>query len=376
MIFSDSWLIRTGFPHLVRLVSGQEFTRSHDKLAIPNAWFACGGLRRPLYDSIVMSLTFGTNELLATNRPSLVATRFCLMAIGSRLLHLSGYPFEVRYSEGALARAQAAAVLAADAYGYFSRLFSEIEPDIAVIVANEADWESRQPYGLPFFNDDKGQIRPGIVVMPVGSGDFWTGMGEDLRDASKGRYAKLLAAYPDGAGGLNLQPFFDLITIHELGHAFEVLGDLRLPTFWLGEIFANLALHAFVATKRPESLRTLEVLSTVGAQSSRLDARTRAVGYTTLDEVEVRYTGGDDPMSPLNYVWYQYRWQRLAATMFDSDGEEGLVRYWNYFHAIDRLSSEGVTAALLAPLLRTEVSETLGRAVQDWPTTRSWMKTD
>jgi len=43
------------------------------------------------------------------------------------------------------------------------------------------------------------------------------------------------------------------VTIHELGHAFEVLGDLRLPTFWLGEIFANLALHAFVATKLPES---------------------------------------------------------------------------------------------------------------------------
>lgn len=298
------------------------------------------------------------------------------MAIGSRLPHLSGYPFEVRYSEGALDRAQTSADLVEDAYVYLSRLFSGVRPDIAVVVANDADWESRQPYGLPFFNDDEGQIRPGIVVMPAGSGDFWIRMGEDLQDASKSGYKKLLTTYPDGAGGLNLQPFFDLITIHELGHAFEVLGDLRLPTFWLGEIFANLALHAFVATKRPESLRTLEVLPTVGAQSSRLDARTRAEGYTTLDEVEAHYTGGDDPMSPLNYVWYQYRWQRLAATMFDSDGEEGLVRFWNYFHAIDRRNSEEGTATFLATLLRTEVSETLGLAVQDWPTTRSWMKTD
>jgi hypothetical protein len=71
-------------------------------------------------------------------------------------------------------------------------------------------------------------------------------------------------------------------------------------------------------------------------------------------------------MSPLNYVWYQYRWQRLAATMFDSDGEDGLVRFWDCFHAIDRLNSGEVTAASLAPLLSTEVSETLGRAVQDW----------
>jgi hypothetical protein len=56
----------------------------------------------------------------------------------------------------------------------------------------------------------------------------------------------------------------DLITIHELGHAFEELGDLRLPTLWLSEIFVNLALHAFVATRLPAGLETLEVLPTVG----------------------------------------------------------------------------------------------------------------
>jgi hypothetical protein len=288
------------------------------------------------------------------------------MALGSGLAHLGGYPFEVRYSDGSLVRARAAADVAADAYIYFSCLFSGVEPDIAVIVADEADWESRQPYGLPFFNDDDGQIRPGIVVMPAGSGDFWIAIGQDLHEASTRGHTRLLATYPDGAGGLDLQPFFDLITIHELGHAFEMLGDLRLPTFWLGEIFANLALHAFVATRQPESLNTLEVLSTVGAQSRGLGDRMRAEGYSTLDELEAHYTGGDEPMSPLNYVWYQYRWQRLAAKMFDADGEDGLVRFWECFHATDRLSSGEVTAASLAPLLRTEVSETLGRAVQDW----------
>jgi hypothetical protein len=288
------------------------------------------------------------------------------MALGSGLAQLSGYPFEVRYSDGSQVRARAAADVAADAYVYFSRLFSGIEPDIAVIVADEADWKSRQPYGLPFFNDDDDQIRPGIVVMPAGRGDFWVAMGQDLHEASPRGYTRLLTTYPDGAGGLDLQPFFDLITIHELGHAFETLGNLNLPTFWLGEIFANLALHAFVATRQPESLNSLEVLSIVGSQSPRLDARMRAEGYTTLEDLEAHYTGGDNPMGPLNYVWYQYRWQRLAATMFDADGEDGLVRFWQYFHATDRWSSGDVTAASLAPLLRAEVSETLGRAVQDW----------
>ncbi|MGH3401087.1 MAG: hypothetical protein ACRDRJ_00975 [Streptosporangiaceae bacterium] len=170
---------------------------------------------------------------------------------------------------------------------------------------------------------------------------------------------------------MDLQPFFDLVTIHELGHAFEVLGNLRLPTFWLGEIFANLALHAFTATRQPASLTTLEVLPAVGAQSRRLAARMRAEGYSTLEELEAHYTGGDQPMSPLNYVWYQHRWLRLAARMFGADGEDGLVRFWNCFHATDRFSSGtfssgAVTAASLAPVLRTEVSATLGRAIQNW----------
>lgn len=288
------------------------------------------------------------------------------MTLGLELEHLGGYPFEVRYSKGSVDRAKVAADIAADAYLYFGDLFSGIQPDIAVIVADRSDWKSRQPYGLPFFNDDDGQIRPGIVVMPAGSGDFWTDMAEDLREATPAGYTRLLATYPDGAGGVDLQPFFDLVTIHELGHAFQVLGDLRLPTFWLGEIFANLALHAFVATKRPVSLNTLEVLSEVGAQSPRLDAQIRSEGYSTLEDLEAHYTGGDNPMSPSNYVWYQYRWQRIAANMFEADGENGLVRFWECFCAMDRFNSDHMTTVSLAALLTSEVSETLGRAVQDW----------
>jgi hypothetical protein len=110
------------------------------------------------------------------------------------------------------------------------------------------------------------------------------------------------------------------------------------------------------------------VLSTVGARNRRLGARMRAEGYSTLEELEAHYTGGDQPMSPLNYVWYQYRWQRLAAKMFSADGEDGLVRFWKRFHGTDHAGSGSgeVTAASLAPLLRAEVSETLGRAIRNW----------
>jgi hypothetical protein len=289
------------------------------------------------------------------------------MPLGDGMARLTGYPFEVRYSTGALVRATVAADLAAGACAYFAGLFSRVEPDIALIVADQTDWLGRQPYGLAFFNDDAGQIRPGILVMPAGRGDFWAALARDIREASPDRYAELIAAYPDGHGDVDLQPFFDLITIHELGHAFEVLGDLRLPTSWLSEIFVNLAMHAFVATHQPASLPTLETLPTIGAESQALGAQMRTEGYGTLEELEEHYTGGDDPMSALNYAWFQYRWQRLAAEIFEADGEQSLVRFWHCFHARDRVQpGDAAAAAALAPLLTSEVSQTLGRAISDW----------
>jgi hypothetical protein len=47
-----------------------------------------------------------------------------------------------------------------------------LEPDIAVVVADEGDWPDGGPYGLPFFRNATGEIRAGVVVMPGGGGDF------------------------------------------------------------------------------------------------------------------------------------------------------------------------------------------------------------
>jgi hypothetical protein len=56
----------------------------------------------------------------------------------------------------------------------------------------------------------------------------------------------------------------------------------------------------------------------------------------------------------------------LAAKTFEADGEDGLVRLWDCFHSTDCVNAGEATAASLAPLLATEVSPTLGRAVRDW----------
>ena len=56
-------------------------------------------------------------------------------------------------------------------------------------------------------------------------------------------------------------------------------------------------------------------------------------------------------MNPLNYVWYQHR-QRLAARMFEADGEDGLARLWNASRSRPVLCGDGhdgVVGALLEP---------------------------
>jgi hypothetical protein len=287
------------------------------------------------------------------------------MALGTDLPRLNGHPFEVRYSEGTLVRAKASAEVARDAYLYLSNLLSHFAPDISLVVADERDWPDDGPdYGMPFFSEERGE-RPGVLVMPAGSGDFWSSLAHGIGDEPPSGYTQLLATYPDGVGGLDLQPFIDLLTLHELGHSFEVLGGLQLPTHWLGELFANLALHTFVASRRPESLATLETFSVVGVDSETLAERMRDGGYSTLDEFEAHYPGSDEPISWLNYVWFQCRWQRLAARMFDADGESALVRFWELFRSPDWGGSTANSESL-ATLLARDVSESLGRAVRDW----------
>ena len=73
----------------------------------------------------------------------------------------------------------------------------------------------------------------------------------------------------------------------------------------------------------------------------------RAEGYSTLEELQAHYTGGDEPMSPLNYVWYQHRWLWLAAKMFEADGEDGWCDSGLAFDARDRVNAAEATAASL-----------------------------
>ena len=195
---------------------------------------------------------------------------------------------------------------------------------------------------------------------------------------------RLKRTYADGSGDLQLRRFFDLLAAHELAHAFEDQGGTAFPTLWLSEIYANLALHAFVAKRRPSELANLTTLPDVQSGIVVFTTMMRATGYTSLNEFEQHYpVGTDKPMSGPNYGWYQVRFTVLAREIFEESGEAALSRLWAFGQreAVRRASSpydyfrqhrtlgwfERRPAKDLAPTLASEVSPRLGQAVAAWP---------
>jgi len=158
-----------------------------------------------------------------------------------------------------------------------------------------------------------------------------------------------------------------------------------LPTLWLKELFANLALYTFVATKRPSELANLtafpDALTGVGAFNVMIRLR----GHTSLDDFDWHSPAGNAkaPMSNENAVWYQMRLLLLARDLFDHDGERALERLWTFgLKQTDRVQRpedyytahgtlDGWSAAMHEKDLETElgaaVSSSLARLVADWP---------
>jgi hypothetical protein len=295
-----------------------------------------------------------------------------------RLPTLDGYPFQVRYSAQARQQAVLLADLARDAYQYFVTLFPSPPPEFTALFLAPDDW--RRGYGMPSYDPIERRLR-----VATNDNDLWQLQGRIARFASPfSALPKLKRTYADANGDLQLRRFFDLLAVHELAHAFEDQGGTAFPTLWLSEIYANLALHAFVAKRRPSELANLTTLPDAQSQIVVFTAMMRATGHTNLDAFEQHYpVGTDKPMSGPNYGWYQVRFTVLAREIFEEGGEAALSRLWAFGQreAARRRSSpydyfrrhrtldwfERQPAEGLASRLTSEVSPRLGQAVSAWP---------
>ena len=58
--------------------------------------------------------------------------------------------------------------------------------------------------------------------------------------------------YKNSEDNLSMQDFLDLLALHELGPAFHTQGGLKMQRNWMGELFVNILLHAYIAENEPE----------------------------------------------------------------------------------------------------------------------------
>jgi hypothetical protein len=299
--------------------------------------------------------------------------------IVKHLARLDGYPFDARYSEGARDQALRLAQLTKDAYDYFSVVFPDVRPQLLATFLKPADW--KRNYGVPSYYPPDKRLRVATDDSPL-----WQSFGRIVHVASPfAAYPRLKDTYGDEHGSLQLRRFFDLFAVHELAHAFELQSQAVLPTLWLKELFANLAVYTFVATKRPSDLANLTTFPDALMRVGAFNVMIRLRGYTSLDDFDLHSPAGNAnaPMSNENAVWYQVRLVLLARNLFDHDGEGALARLWtfglkqaahvqrpeDYYNRYGTLDgwSAAVHAKDLESELRAEVSPALARAVADWP---------
>lgn len=251
-------------------------------------------------------------------------------------------------SAGLEHRAAAIAGIAHSSWDYLAELLGH-RPEVQLLVLSEADWpaKGRVPlFGLP-------NAESGTLVVAGTVAGWWSDLAPM---AGIDRQAELASVYGGAEGALQLADFFDLVAVHEVAHLF-CEGTVVFPRMWLGELFANLGLHAWVEQRAPDSLATLTLLPRLAALDSG-----EAFEHRSRDAFERHYGSIGGP----NYVWYQFRLQVAAAELFDNLGEAAVRRLFDAFRVdggTDREFQgfdESIDDATLAARLSAAVHPNLG----------------
>lgn len=209
------------------------------------------------------------------------------------------------------------------AYQFFNNTFG-VRPTVTLYVLSSQDWSSHTPnptYGMPHFD-------PYLFNLIVAGepGDFWHSLIDVVQENVPSAYQQLQKIYGHDNGDIDLSPFFDLLVVHELGHAFQHAGSCEFPRLWLMELYANLCLQAYMETIEPENLPLLEAFPEAMRQ---IDVS--LFEHHSLADFDKLYSD----IEPLNYVWYQAYLHQAATQTYKAGNVEALQKLWRTFRIPD-----------------------------------------
>lgn len=265
------------------------------------------------------------------------------------LNRLRGYQTDTYFSSGAKTKAERMAQQL-DAVIAFYNKHLQFTPSVTLLILSPEDWNkyTKFPfYGMPHYTSNK------TLVVASEDNDYWKSFIPQPDKIPK-EYTEI---YSDKKGGLTMEPFFDLLAIHELGHAYHNQGGLVMQRRWIGELFPNIMLHNYIAENEPKLLPALTIFPKMVVATTNKSTLT----YTTLGDLETYYNE-IGPKHPQNYGWYQCRWHIAAGEIYDASKIQGLKNLWEMLKA----QREILNDTELTELLKVKVHQSVADVLLKW----------
>lgn len=262
------------------------------------------------------------------------------------LIEISDSQFPVYASAGTERQAQSIAVRCRNAREFLGSAL-EFEPQMNVLVLAPENWDEYANfpvYGMPHYTDER------TLAVAGQDNGFWQSMTPPVEALPPEAARAMKAAYGQPDGSINLSPFFDLLTVHELGHLFQFQAKCQFPRLWLAELFCNVCLHAYTVAVEPEQLPALETFPQMVANLEVAELR-----YRSLEDFERLYID----VGAQNYGWYQCRFHVAAKRIYEAGGIEALQRLWKAFLQSDEKLSDEQLAARLREDAHPEIERVL-----------------
>lgn len=269
------------------------------------------------------------------------------------LNHLEGTQTKTYYSDGAKQIANSMATRCDKVMSYY-KSHLESQPTVTLLVLSPEDWSAYTKfpfYGMPHYNGNQ------TLIVASEDNEFWKSQMPPLEQLPSELERQISNVYGDANNSQpSLQAFFNLLAIHELGHAFTIQGGLKMQRKWMGELFPNILLHAYIAENEPELLPALTLFPIMTVTLTRK----ADLSFTTLPELETNY-GIMGPQHPKNYAWYQCRWHMAAANIYDEGGITAVKNLWKALKTHQDPLDDAAFTALLS-----DVHESVANVQLKW----------
>src|SRR5690606_28211117 len=139
------------------------------------------------------------------------------------LIPLEGSVIKTYYSSGSEHEAREMAQRCDRVIAFYGKLL-DFEPTVKLLVLSKEDWGSFTDfpvYGMPHYDDKE------TLIVASRDNEFWKSFIPPLDNLPSELAQQIVNTYSDGAGNLGMRRFFDLLAIHELGHAYHMQAGLN-----------------------------------------------------------------------------------------------------------------------------------------------------